>query len=191
MKLLLIRHGMTNANEAHLYCGSTDLPLSEGGREKLVRLREDGIYPDVSRMRFITSGMLRCRQTLQILFGECESEDIPALVEMDFGAFEMRSYEQLKNDPDYIRWISDDNEKNIAPGGESGDIMTRRVLGALDGIIFASRDTLAVVHGGTIAAIMAHLFPDENRNRCEWQPAPGHGYSVCFSGTTPLGFTAV
>ena len=29
MKLILIRHGKTVANENHLYCGSTDLPLDE------------------------------------------------------------------------------------------------------------------------------------------------------------------
>ena len=28
MKILLLRHGITEANEKHLYCGSTDLPLS-------------------------------------------------------------------------------------------------------------------------------------------------------------------
>ena len=28
MRILLLRHGITEANEKHLYCGSTDLPLS-------------------------------------------------------------------------------------------------------------------------------------------------------------------
>ena len=32
MKILLLRHGLTEANERHLYCGSTDLPLSQIGR---------------------------------------------------------------------------------------------------------------------------------------------------------------
>ena len=32
MSIYLIRHGKTEANEKHLYCGSTDLPLSEKGR---------------------------------------------------------------------------------------------------------------------------------------------------------------
>ena len=31
MKLILIRHGKTAANEKHLYCGASDLPLSGGG----------------------------------------------------------------------------------------------------------------------------------------------------------------
>ena len=32
MRILLLRHGITEANEKHLYCGSTDLPLSGGPR---------------------------------------------------------------------------------------------------------------------------------------------------------------
>ena len=38
MTVYLIRHGKTEANEKRLYCGSTDLPLSEKGREELNRL---------------------------------------------------------------------------------------------------------------------------------------------------------
>ena len=33
MTVFLIRHGRTLANEQHLYCGSTDLPLSRAGRD--------------------------------------------------------------------------------------------------------------------------------------------------------------
>ena len=35
MIIYLIRHGRTEANEKWLYCGSTDLSLSEKGREEL------------------------------------------------------------------------------------------------------------------------------------------------------------
>ena len=35
MTVYLIRHGKTEANEKRLYCGRTDLPLSEQGREEV------------------------------------------------------------------------------------------------------------------------------------------------------------
>ena len=60
----LIRHGMTEANEKHLYCGSTDLPLSEAG---IAALRE--LHYDIQNARFLTSGMRRTEQTLELLFG--------------------------------------------------------------------------------------------------------------------------
>ena len=44
MTVFLIRHGQTIANEQHLYCGSTDLPLSPAGLAELGELRYD-IHP--------------------------------------------------------------------------------------------------------------------------------------------------
>ena len=182
MKLILLRHGTTAANERHLYCGSTDIGLSEAGKAALEKRKAEGMLPDITGMRVLTGGKRRCEETLLILFGEVEHEIDPAFCEMDFGAFEMRSYEELKNDPDYIAWISGDNEMNIAPGGESGELMKRRVLDGLHRLISGGRDSLVVTHGGVIAAIMASLFPAEGKNRYEWQPAPGGGYVIDLDG---------
>ena len=176
MILALIRHGVTEANEKHLYCGRTDIALSDTGIIDL-KIRAQIPKPfDPAQMQVITSGMLRCEQTLSLLFGDIPHTSDPAFREMDLGCFEMRSYEELKDDPAYITWISGDNEANIAPGGESGAIMRDRVLAALDRLIADGRDTILVTHAGVIAVIMAHLFPDENKNRYEWQPDPGEGY---------------
>lgn len=172
MKITLIRHGMTTANERRLYCGSSDLPLSVDGVEELKKIR----YPKPGASRFITSGMRRCDETLTLLFGNVEREVMPDFREIDFGAFELKSYEELKDDPAYQVWISGDNERNIPPGGESGKQMTRRVLGAFDEVLLDGRDAVIVTHGGVIAAIMAELFPGEERSRYSWQPRPGHGY---------------
>ena len=178
MKLILIRHGKTEANEKHLYCGSTDLPLSENGKAELTERKSAVEYPSIEGFRILTSGMRRCEETLSILYGDIPYETDPAFREMNFGAFEMRSYEEMKNDPDYIAWISGDNESNVTPGGESGNIMTARVIRSLERLISDGQDTLLVTHGGVVAAIMSHLFPDEGKNRYEWQPKPGVGYEI-------------
>ena len=178
MRLLLIRHGRTRANDEHLYCGSTDLPLSESGRSALTELRAAGGYPAPDGYRIFTSGMRRTEETLELLYGPTEHDAIPALREMDFGRFEMHSYEQLMDDPDYRAWCEGDNEANLAPGGESGRIMQRRVIEAVDALIAGGEDAALVLHGGPIAAIMAHLFPEEGKNRFEWQPPNGRGYLI-------------
>ena len=155
MKLYLIRHGKTEANERRLYCGSTDLPLSEAGLAELGQLR----YEIPAGCRFVTSGMKRTDQTLERLFGPVPHSADPRLREIDFGVFEMHSYEQLRLDPDYLQWISGDNEKNIPPQGESGEQMKSRVLEALEGLLRDDQDTVLIVHGGTAAVILEHLFP--------------------------------
>ena len=90
----------------------------------------------------------------------------------------MHSYEELKERADYQLWISGDNDKNVPPEGESGEQMKIRVLDGLNELLEADQDTVLVTHGGVIAAIMEHLFPEENRNRYVWQPKPGHGYLI-------------
>ena len=67
--IYLLRHGRTDANDRHLYCGATDLPLSPGGREALEELRGKGGYPSIDRCRVVTSGMRRTEETLSALFG--------------------------------------------------------------------------------------------------------------------------
>ena len=178
MRLILIRHGRTEANEKHLYCGSTDISLSAAGRSELEELRDHSVYPDVSGMRIMTSGKKRCDETLDILFGKMPHETDSDFCEMDFGVFEMRSYDQMKEDPQYIEWISGDNEANVCPGGESGKLMTGRVLRGIEDLLQNGKDTLLVTHGGVIAAVMAWMFPQENRSRYEWQPACGKGYII-------------
>ena len=170
MRVYLIRHGKTEANEKHLYCGSTDLPLSEVGKEELRKL-----HFDVKNVRFLTSGMKRTNETLEVLFGEVPFETDSRFREVDFGIFEMHSYEELKDSPAYQQWITGDNEANIPPNGESGFQMKQRVLEAFSEI---REDTVLITHGGVIAAVMQQLFPVENRNRYEWQPKNGCGYLI-------------
>ncbi len=178
-RIYLIRHGKTEANEQHLYCGSTDLPLSETGVAELKDL-----HYSIQDARFITSGMKRTEQTLNMLFADVPFTVEPDFQEVDFGAFEMLSYDQLKDRQDYKAWISGDNDSNVPPNGESGAQMTRRVIAAFQKYANTPQDTVIVTHGGVIAALMAYLFPEEKKNRYQWQPDPGHGYMVengCYS----------
>ena len=170
MSIYLIRHGKTRANEQHLYCGSTDLTLSAAGREELLSMRYD-----ITPARFVTSGMKRTEETLRILFGTVPYSVDSRFREVDFGSFEMKSYDHLKEDPAYQAWLTGDNEANVPPGGESGIQMTRRVLEAFREI---PDGTALITHGGVIAAIMAHLFPAEGKHRYQWQPQNGHGYEL-------------
>lgn len=181
MTIYLIRHGKTEANEKRLYCGSTDLPLSPAGREVLKKMSYD-----IENVRFLTSGMQRTDQTLNILFGDVPFHPDPRFREVDFGIFEMHSYEELKDDLAYQIWITGDNEANVPPQGESGGQMRRRVLCAFSDVRQSNQDTAIITHGGVIAAIMAHLFPEEKKNRYQWQPKPGCGYQICGSEYHPI-----
>ncbi len=176
MTILLIRHGKTLANEKQLYCGSTDLSLSALGRAELMEKQPEA----PQNCRYISSGMARANETLELLFGAVPYEVSPGFREVDFGKFELGSYEQLKNAPDYLAWITGDNMANTPPGGESGSAMTKRVLSAFEKVADDGQNAVIVTHGGVIAAIMEHLFPEEQKNRYQWQSANGSGYRLTF-----------
>lgn len=183
--LYLIRHSLTAANERHLYCGSTDLPLSEAGRA--VALGRRGRLPVCGR--YISSGMRRADETLLLMTGRGPDAVLPGLREMDFGAFEMKGYGELRDLPEYVRWIEG---KAGCPGGEDNGQFERRVLeagAALLGLEAAS--ALAVCHGGTIVRLMAAWFPGAGRNFYQWQPGPAAGHLITVCDGRPEAFQEV
>lgn len=180
--LYLLRHGLTQGNLQRLYYGSSDLPLCSQGLAQLHAQKAAGGYPDVRGLLVITSGMLRTEQTLAAVYGETQHECWADLRELDFGAFELKGYEQLKDDADYQRWLNGTLPQNRIPGGESEEDHRKRVLRALKRLLAQPRDVLAVVHGGSITIIMQALFPQEGKNRYQWQPQPGCGYAIDLRG---------
>ena len=173
-RLYLIRHGKTEANRKHLYCGATDIPLDSLGMSQLKDLH----YEVYGKVHFMTSGMLRTEQTLQCLFGPVAHEKDWRFREMNFGLFEMKSYEELKDSEEYQKWISGINEENVPPSGESGIQMRKRVMEGLRDLQGCDEDSVLITHGGVIAIIMSALFPEVDKNRYEWQPEPGFGYLI-------------
>ena len=179
MKLHLLRHGMTIANERRLYCGWSDVGLTESGREQLMRLKECCEYPDAVGCEIITSGMRRTDESLKLIYSRAADRIIPDLREMHFGSFEMHSYEELKEDGQYQAWIMDESGTVCTPGGESSAVFQTRVRTAVEAL---QRDAIVFSHGGVISAIMQHFFPEEGKNLYEWQPANGCGYTLILEG---------
>ncbi len=178
MKIYLIRHGSTEAGEAHLYCGSSDVPLSEKGRGALT---PSSLSPDI----VISSPLLRCIETAQILFPHRNIKISSELREMDFGRFELHSYEELKFDKAYIDWITDVSGDFICPGGESKNTFFRRVSDAfLHELSQLDCGSAAfILHGGVIGALM-ELYCTEKKPYYEWKPPYGGGFAVKASRYT-------
>lgn len=175
MIIHLIRHGKTEANEKRLYCGSTDLSLSPAGEAELVKLRDEIAYP--AAVIYITSGMRRTAETLQIIYGKVPDMILPEFKEFYFGDFEMKSYEELKTSLDYQKWLAE-YENAGCPNGESRPAFRQRIKAGLSKMYELKAESAVIVcHGGTIAVIMDILFPGQ-RNFYEWQPICGHGYSI-------------
>lgn len=191
MIIHLIRHGRTEANIQRLYCGKTDLPLSKSGAKEIKCLTSMAIYPSLEGLQVYTSDMLRARQTLEIIYGNVTHLELPTLREMDFGAFEMKSYEQLKENPAYIAWIEDQTGSIACPGGESQTVFTQRVVTGFQEVVDSDKSALVVCHGGVITCLMQYLFPKEPRHFYQWQPRPGEGYTISLSENGRVQFSVI
>ncbi|MBQ1280823.1 MAG: histidine phosphatase family protein [Oscillospiraceae bacterium] len=187
MKLTLIRHSITEGNLRRLYYGSADIPLAPEGEALLRTLRETHRYPTAEY--YCTSGMLRTEQTFSLIYGTQAHDTVPALREMDFGAFEMRTYEELKDDPLYQAWLEGDHLQNLCPNGESAVGFFARVRSGILPLISADKDTVCVTHGGVIAALMLHWF--EGKNYYEWMPEPAYGYEIELKNGVPVSYRAI
>lgn len=180
-RLHLIRHGRTNLDGKGLYLGcKTDPELSPEGIRGLLRLREHFEYPPVEMV--YASPMARCVQTAGVLYPDAGMTTVPQLREADFGEFEGKSIQELKDNPEYVSWLSN-SLKNAPPGGENGEDFLLRVV---EGFRFVLEDMMRcelydaaiIAHGGVIMSLLAAIgLP--RRQVYDWQMANGQGFT-CF-----------
>ena len=180
IEVILIRHGKTIANEKRLYCGKTDLFLSESGLRELKELEESIDYPKCDE--YYTSGAKRANETFKIIYGENKFTELMGFFEYDFGDFEMKSYEDLKKNKSYLNWITDESGDISCPNGESKNNYKKRIKDEFIDFInkLKSKNTnsaLLVSHGGTIGTILEEFY-DNSKSFYQWQPSFGEGYKV-------------
>lgn len=180
LKVYLIRHGKTEANEKHLYCGKTDISLSERGKKELYDIKSTVKYPEC--ISFFSSGAKRANETLEILYPEKTYSEINEFWEYNFGDFEMKSYDMLKENEEYIKWITDNEGKVSCPNGESKIEYRKRIKNTFNMFIkkcFTENrnEAILVCHGGTIGTIL-EIFYDDSKNFYEYQPTCGRGYKI-------------
>lgn len=187
MKLTLIRHGITDGNKRSLYYGRSDLPLLQEGIDALQASKAQMIYP--AAQHYYTSGMLRTEQTFAVLYGEQTHEALQGLREMDFGDFEMRTYEELQQDESFRLWANEQIATNICPNGESFELLQKRALAAIQPVLERGEDTVCVVHGGVISCMMVKWFPEGTFR--DYMPQPGTGWQVEFEDGKPVGFVPI
>lgn len=186
--LTLIRHGATLSNKEGRYLGKTEEALSPDGIRTLEKSVADRIYP-IADVLF-SGPMKRCLETAQILYPGQTPICIPEWTEMDFGAFEGHNYQELSGNPAYQRWI-DSGGTLPFPEGESREEFIRRSVAGYEKMVYhmkriwersaasGQRDrkiqnASAVVHGGTIMALLGHFLGGEY---FDYQVKCGQGYS--------------
>lgn len=172
MELILIRHFATEGNRKRRYIGVTDEPLETAALPE--KIRE---YPRAEQV--VISPMLRCRQTAGIIYPGVPVRVCRALRECDFGEFEGKSYEELKDDPRYQKWL-DSGGSLPFPGGEGHEDFVRRCTSGMDESVQSLLGKKCgraafVVHGGTIMAVCEAFA---GGGFYDWQVENGGGFRI-------------
>jgi probable phosphoglycerate mutase len=154
--LLLVRHGETDWTRARRVMGRRPVALSATGREQV-----RGIVPLLRALapaRVVTSPLPRASETAEMVstaLGVPLTVE-PDLVELDFGTWEGRTYDDLLNDPAYAAF-SRDPVLVSPPGGEAVPSAQRRAVDAVTRMFAAAPGVrlCAVSHGDLIRMVLA------------------------------------
>ena len=137
-EVIFIRHGETDFNKAKLYFGHSDHDLNATGMEQLRNTRflleKREKTPDI----IFSSDLKRCVQSMEILGIDKKVEKIltEELREVNFGIFEGKTYEEIKNEyPDKVEKMRNDWRNFKVDKGESINEMMLRTAKKMDEII--------------------------------------------------------
>ena len=174
-----IRHGAIDETLSGKYIGTTDVPLSDKGKMDLKKLDYEYRYPGTQVV--FTSPLKRCTETCRILYPEQNPLSIANLSECNFGEWEGKTAEELKNDPDFEKWLAGDNSVK-PPRGESNADFSRRICRMFESIVeglmkTGTTESVIVTHGGVIMTLLA-VYGLPQAKPFEWTMDNGFGYSL-------------
>jgi len=148
---VFVRHGETPLNRDQLIGGSTDVPLTETGRQQAKQAQ-----PLLARFYWSgigVSSLQRARQTAELAVPGAIYTTVDGLQERDWGNLEGRPWSEI---PPY---------EDTPPGGESWALFVGRVTGAVNTLLSQFECPLIVAHSGVFRVLNYYAFGTPYGNR--------------------------
>ncbi len=146
-RLHLVRHGPTHAKTM---VGWSDIPADLSDRQAITRLQE--YLPDKAMV--VSSDLSRAADTATAIQGaRTRLSHLDSLREINFGAWELRSFREIEAEDPQLAFAYWDNPGEVRPpDGESWNEVRARVDETIDDLIaqFAGQDLIIVAHFGVI-----------------------------------------
>ena len=149
-RIVLIRHGDTTASHDNRFTGANDVPLSTEGRvhaselaTRLSRYPVDAVYASSLRRAQETAGYIAQVHGLSVT-------PVDGLREMDHGAWNGMTRDEIiqKFGQAQVNQYDADPYHFVPEGGESGEMVLKRAVPALQAIVRA--------HAGQVVLVVAH-----------------------------------
>lgn len=160
VRLLLVRHGETEWNEAGRCQGCSDVDLGATGLKQAEKLRER--LAEESITAIYSSDLRRALHTARIIASPHGIEVVPReeLREVDFGEFEGLTFEEIKRRYPQVDWWDIQNPDQCFPKGESVSQLMARVSQFVAELreCYSEGTKLIVAHGGPLRALLCLLL---------------------------------
>lgn len=176
MDVYLVRHGITNWNKEKRYLGHSDIGVIRSELSRLNNLQK--VLSGLNFDHVFTSDLRRCQETLAYLSIPSQVLIDYRLREINFGDWEGKTYDELKNQIAYRNWL-EDWEANSIPHGESADTFKSRIDSFFIELFQQAIETtpakiLVMTHGGVIR----YLVSKYGSSRSFWDLTISHGHGI-------------
>lgn len=161
LKLILVRHAITEDNKECKLSGHIDSILSEEGKKQIKDLNKFLQLEKIDKIYTTTSS--RTKYTVEEIAQERNIEIIEkdTLKEISFGDFEGLDFNEIKDRyPDEFQKMIDEGYNYRYPNGESLVDSYNRVVKEIKDIVNNNdnKNILICSHGGTIRNILTYLI---------------------------------
>ncbi len=170
MKIILIRHGESEANRQRIIQGHQDFPLSELGMKQAEEMGDFLLENGYSFDSVYSSDLTRAKTTAEIICKKLHIEAIKTdkrLREFNLGIYEgRRNDEMAAEDKSFLISCWKDDLKRV-PEGENGQEMKARVKDVFTDIVSTndSKSTILIIgHGGSLFHILdstLQIYPEK------------------------------
>ncbi len=175
-RLILVRHGETDWNVAHLLQGASDIPLNDNGRAQA-----RAAAPELARIaavtRIVSSDLSRAVETAHIFADAMGAEVVidARWRERSYGVWEglPEDVREADHAEEYQRWVGG-LEPNVE-GYEMNHTVRDRALAAIDDLAPSEGTHVVVSHGSTTRVAVGALLGVElgshgvgNLGNAEW-----------------------
>lgn len=124
MKIYITRHSLTAWNEEKRLQGWKDSPLSQQGKKDALKLHQ--FIKDIHIDQVYSSPLLRAKSTAELIFQDRQINEDVRLKEMNFGDYEGKYIQELKEKEDYFDlWHHPDASVSLPHGETYQEVVNR------------------------------------------------------------------
>lgn len=177
MRIILLRHLKSDSNISRCFSGWSDVKLSKDALEESKEVSKTFSNFNLDNFSFYSSSLVRCTESVKLIFGDVKFEALDGLKETNFGDYTGIPFAELEKHEDYLTWHNGGLDC-VPPNGESYNQMCDRVIKCFKEIYKENKDMLIVTSSGPITAIMRYLLDDESMNIYRFDIKNGHGFII-------------